>query len=263
MQQLQEVIKQRGGQIDDLTDLHKHLNHLSSVTKTAIDKYTKEYLDPILDCIVGISKQTGMTEDNIIDYITAESSLERHASGIAALSEDQRDPWNDKYARKLVADFRRRAGDEQTQQLWQAINAANDRVLDILVEDGMLAPEHRKLIKGHGWAYYVPLCDYDYNFEDSEGNPQAFDATEIYDFMDEIRGPRPLRQVLHEAEGRTNKPRNPVAQMVNIGIGAIIAAKTNRARQAALRLAQNNSRGSDDLFRVDKVWLAKGLGTAG
>ena len=114
VQQLQEVIKQRGGQIDDLTDLHKHLNHLSSVTKTAIDKYTKEYLDPILDCIVGISKQTGMTEDNIIDYITAESSLERHASGIAALSEDQRDPWNDKYARKLVADFRRRAGDEQT-----------------------------------------------------------------------------------------------------------------------------------------------------
>ncbi len=113
---------------------------------------------------------------------------------------------------------------------------------------------------GHGWAYYVPLCDYDYNFEDSEGNPQAFDATEIYDFMDEIRGPRPLRQVLHEAESRTNKPRNPVAQMVNIGIGAIIAAKTNRARQAALRLAQNNSRGSDDLFRVDKVWLAKGLG---
>ena len=260
VQQLQEVIKQRGGQIDDLTDLHKHLNHLSSVTKTAIDRYTKEYLDPILDCIVGISKQTGMTEDNIIDYITAESSLERHASGIAALSEDQRDPWNDKYARKLVADFRRRAGDEQTQQLWQAINAANDRVLDILVEDGMLAPEHRKLIKGHGWEYYVPLRDYDYNFEDSEGNPQAFDATEIYDFMDDIRGPRPLRQVLHEAEGRTNKPRNPVAQMVNIGIGAIIAAKTNRARQAALRLAQNNSRGSDDLFRVDKVWLAKGLG---
>ncbi len=260
VQQLQEVIKQRGGQIDDLTDLHKHLNHLSSVTKTAIDRYTKEYLDPILDCIVGISKQTGMTEDNIIDYITAESSLERHASGIAALSEDQRDSWNDKYARKLVADFRRRAGDEQTQQLWQAINAANDRVLDILVEDGMLAPEHRKLIKGHGWEYYVPLRDYDYNFEDSEGNPQAFDATEIYDFMDDIRGPRPLRQVLHEAEGRTNKPRNPVAQMVNIGIGAIIAAKTNRARQAALRLAQNNSRGSDDLFRVDKVWLAKGLG---
>ena len=260
VQQLQEVIKQRGGQIDDLTDLHKHLNHLSSVTKTAIDKYTKEYLDPILDCIVGISKQTGMTEDNIIDYITAESSLERHASGIVALSEDQRDPWNDKYARKLVADFRRRAGDEQTQQLWQAINAANDRVLDILVEDGMLAPEHRKLIKGHGWEYYVPLRDYDYNFEDSKGNPQAFDATEIYDFMDDIHGPRPLRQVLHEAEGRTNKPRNPVAQMVNIGIGAIIAAKTNRARQAALRLAQNNSRGSDDLFRVDKVWLAKGLG---
>ena len=48
--------------------------------------------------------------------------------------------------------------------------------------------------------------------------------------------------------------------MVNIGIGAIIAAKTNRARQSALRLVQNNSRNSEDLFRVDKVWLAKGIG---
>ena len=49
-------------------------------------------------------------------------------------------------------------------------------------------------------------------------------------------------------------PRAPIDKL------EIIAAKTNRARQAALRLAQNNSRGSDDLFRVDKVWLAKGLG---
>lgn len=51
--------------------------------------------------------------------------------------------------------------------------------------------------------------------------------------------------------------------MVNIGIGAIIAAKTNRARQSALRLVQNNSRNSEDLFRVDKVWLAKASATDG
>lgn len=258
--QLQEEITRRGGRIDELTDLHKHLNHLSSVTKTAIDRYTKDFLDPILDNIVAIVRETGLTEDQIIDYITAESSLERQATGIAALSENPRDAWNVKYARQLVADFRRRVGDEPIRMLWRSINAANDRVLEILVEDGMLAPEHRKLIKGHHWEYYVPLRDYDYNFRDSKGNPEAFVATEIYDFIDSSHGPHPLRQVLHEAEGRTNKPRNPLAQMVNIGIGAIIAAKTNRARQAALRLAQNNSRGSDDLFRVDKVWMAKGIG---
>lgn len=260
VKQLQEEIKRRGGKIDDLTDLHKHLNHLTSVAKTAIDKYAKEFLDPILDCIVDIAKQTQMTDAQIIDYITAESSLERQATGIEALSQDPRDPWNDEYARKLVADFRRRTPNEKVELLWSTINAANDRVLEILVEDGMLAPEHRKLIKGHAWEYYVPLRDYDYNFRDKKGQLLFFDATEIYDFIDDTPGPHPLRQVLHEAEGRINKPRNPLAQMVNIGIGAIIAAKTNRARQAALRMAQNNNIGSDDLFRVDKVWMAKGLG---
>lgn len=62
----------RGGSIDDLTDIHKHLNHLTSIAKVAIDKYTKEYLDPILDQIAAIARETGMTETHIIDYITAE-----------------------------------------------------------------------------------------------------------------------------------------------------------------------------------------------
>lgn len=260
VQQLQKEIQRRGGKIDELTDLHKHLNHFTSIAKTAIDKHTKEYIDPILDCIVEIAEQTRMTEREIIDYITAQSSLERQATSIAALSTDSRDAWNEEYARKLVNDFCRRTSEDRRHKLWQAINAANDRVLEVLVEDGMLAPEHHKLIKSYGWEYYVPLRDYDYNFKDDKGNPEAFDATEIYDFLDDVRSPRPLRQVLHEAEGRTNKPRNPVAQMVNIAVGAIIAAKTNRVRQAALRLARNNSQGTDDLFRVDKVWLAKGIG---
>ena len=260
VERLQEEVVRRGGSIDDLTDIHKHLNHLTSIAKVAIDKYTKEYLDPILDQIAAIARETGMTETHIIDYITAESSLERQATGIAALSLDPRDAWNETLARSIVADFRRRAGEIPTQRLWQRINAANDRVLEILVEDGMLAPEHRKLIKGHGWDYYVPLRDYDYNYRDQKGEPVAFDAADVYDFIDDSAGPRPLRKVLHEAEGRIAKPRNPIAQMVNIGIGAIIAAKTNRARQSALRLVQNNSRNSEDLFRVDKVWLAKGIG---
>lgn len=161
VERLQEEIVRRGGRIDDLTDVHKHLNHLTSIAKVAIDKYTKEYLDPILDQIAAIAREIGMTETHIIDYITAESSLERQATGIAALSLDPRDAWNETLARSIVADFRHRAGEIPTQRLWQRINAANDRVLEILVEDGMLAPEHRKLIKGHGWDYYVPLRDYD------------------------------------------------------------------------------------------------------
>lgn len=86
VERLQEEVVRRGGSIDDLTDIHKHLNHLTSIAKVAIDKYTKEYLDPILDQIAAIARETGMTETHIIDYITAESSLERQATGIAALS---------------------------------------------------------------------------------------------------------------------------------------------------------------------------------
>lgn len=77
VERLQEEIVRRGGRIDDLTDVHKHLNHLTSIAKVAIDKYTKEHLDPILDQIAAIAREIGMTETHIIDYITAESSLER------------------------------------------------------------------------------------------------------------------------------------------------------------------------------------------
>ena len=111
VERLQEEVVRRGGSIDDLTDIHKHLNHLTSIAKVAIDKYTKEYLDPILDQIAAIARETGMTETHIIDYITAESSLERQATGIAALSLDPRDAWNETLARSIVADFRRRAGE--------------------------------------------------------------------------------------------------------------------------------------------------------
>lgn len=76
VERLQEEVVRRGGSIDDLTDIHKHLNHLTSIAKVAIDKYTKEYLDPILDQIAAIARETGMTETHIIDYITAESSLD-------------------------------------------------------------------------------------------------------------------------------------------------------------------------------------------
>ena len=41
VERLQEEIVRRGGRIDDLTDVHKHLNHLTSIAKVAIDKYTK------------------------------------------------------------------------------------------------------------------------------------------------------------------------------------------------------------------------------
>lgn len=86
--------------------------------------------------------------------------------------------------------------------LWRAVNAANDRVLDLLVEDGMIAQETRKLVKGHNWKYYVPLRSYDYSVRDDKDDITRFDATEVYDFIATRRTPGRLRQVVQEAEGR-------------------------------------------------------------
>jgi len=62
--------------------------------------------------------------------------------------------------------------------LWRAVNAANDRVLDLLVEDGMIAQETRKLVKGHNWKYYVPLRSYDYSVRDDKDDITRSYATE-------------------------------------------------------------------------------------
>lgn len=79
-------------------------------------------------------------------------------------------------------------------------------MLEILVEDGMLAPEHRKLIKGHGWDYYVPLRDYDYNYRDQKGEPVAFDAADVYDFIDDSAGPAPLRKCCTKPKDVSQSP---------------------------------------------------------
>lgn len=307
VRKLQEEIIRRGGRIDDITDVYAHLNHYSSVTKVALQKYTDDYINPLLDRVAALASLTGADMDAVTDYISAESSLERDLSGVPALSPDPESDWNREVTEAMIKAFRELAGRKRVEaverdgiggipaeerellpaglldkvkrdglasldaaelselreapvaSLWRAVNAANDRVLDLLVEDGMMAQETRKLVKGHNWKYYVPLRSYDYSVRDDKDDITRFDATEVYDFIATRRTPGRLRQVVQEAEGRFTKPFNPVVQMVNIGIGAVISAKTNRMRQSALRLAQN-TKGGADLFRVNRVWLAKAVG---
>lgn len=300
---LQEEITRRGGRIDDITDVHKHLNQFTSVAKVAIDKYTKDYIDPLLDNIANIARNTGLSEDNIIDYITAQSSLERENSGIQAFSRDEKEPWRKGVAMNFVKDFQQAmyvdriailqeqgskalsetekrilpkglaekldsegyAGlsdieqavlqDSPLNALWHSINAANDRILDILVEDSMITRETKERIKGHNWEYYVPLTGWDYNFKREDGSPYIYNPLEIYDFISPVSRFH-INQVVKEATGRGKKPFNPIASMINIGIGAIITSKQNKAMQSVLRLARNNPH--PDLYRINRVWLMKG-----
>ena len=307
VRKLQEEITRRGGKIDDITNVYEHLNHYSSVTKVALQKYTDDYINPMLERISGLAKLTGADAEAVADYLSAESSLERDLSGVPALSPDPKSDWNREVAEAIIKAFRDVAGRKRVEAverdgiggipaeeraelpagllekvtrdglasldaaelselreapvsaLWRAVNAANDHVLDMLIEDGMMAQETRRLVKGHNWKYYVPLRSYDYSFRDEKGNIAKFDATELYDFIDARHTSGRLRQVVQEAEGRFTKPFNPVVQMVNIGIGAVISAKTNRMRQSALRLVQN-TKGGGDLFRVNRAWMAKAVG---
>ncbi len=304
VRRLQEEIVRRDGKVEEMTDVYKHLNHYPSVAKAAIERYRRDYMEPVLDGIAAIARQTGMDEGRIIDYITAESTLERHESGQFSVSEKEDDAWNIRKVREIIDRFKRdfygsrrewleregakaltdaersrlapetaaalerrgRAGltDAQRQAvddlplriLWERINAANDRVLDILVEDGMLTGETKKRIQGHGWKYYVPLMGWDFRMLDEDGNPVIFNPADVYDFSGEYRQDFHLRQVVKEAEVRTRKPSNPVAQMMSIGTAAILAAKKNRVNQRVLWLVKNNP--AKHLYRENRIWYAKG-----
>lgn len=271
VQRLQEEVARRGGRIDDLTDVHKHLNHFTSVAKVAIEKYMDDFINPVLDSIAAIAKSADTDEKTVIDYITAQSSLEREESGIQAFSRDLKKSWTKEKGNRFVSDFLRayygsdkmdgKAAQDKAAALgglWQKIGAANNRMLDVLVEDGMITRETKKRIQGHGWKYYVPLVGFDFAQLDINDELLLSDASAAYDFLNPSRTRFHLNQVVQEAAGRGLKPGNPIAAMIHIGTGAIITAKKNRANQTVLRLARNNPH--PDLYRINRIWLMKGPG---
>lgn len=303
---LQEEIIRRGGRITDITNVHKHLNHFTSAAKVEIDRYRRDYLMPVLDNIASLARRSRLKQEAVIDYITALSSLERHKSGIPALSEKEEDAWNVSKAHRFVTDFLRevyghrdevmrsegavaltqtekkllpaktmerlqiygfdaltheeqeKLRDAPIRALWYSINAANDRTLDILTEGGLLDRQAKERIKKYAWKYYVPLRSWDYDIRNDAGEQEVFDPLEVYEFAEPAPHSYPTAAWTKTARGRTRKPFNPIAEMVHIGIGAIITSRMNRARQSVLRLAKNTPQ--EDLYRVNRIWLVKGLG---
>ena len=270
VKKLQELAtKSFGIKITATNDAYNALNQWTSKAKVQVGRYEKNFVRPLLDLFSTWETKRQLEYDQIVDYITFKSALERHNSGFPTFPvgegvEEKSPNWNVKVAESFIAGFEKRIPAAEIKKLWDMVNAANKYVLDYLVESGNLSPEVRDKIRGHRWKYYVPMMGWDLN------ETQNIDATTIYDFGDmESLRPKAISSGVYIAqidEGRATKPANPIANMLNMGYRSIMAAENNKMKQKVLALAGDiamastlQGKHSERIFETSKRYMIKDI----
>lgn len=271
VKKLQELAtKSFGIEITATNDAYNALNQWTSKAKVQVGRYEKNFVRPLLDLFSTWETKRQLEYDQIVDYITFKSALERHNSGFPTFPvgegvEEKSPNWNVKVAESFIAGFEKRIPAAEIKKLWDMVNAANKYVLDYLVESGNLSPEVRDKIRGHRWKYYVPMMGWDLN------ETQNIDATNLYDFGDmESLRPKAISSGVYIAqidEGRATKPANPIANMLNMGYRSIMAAENNKMKQKVLALAGDiamastlQGKHSERIFETSKRYMIKDIG---
>ncbi|MBQ2797513.1 MAG: hypothetical protein IJF01_07270 [Tidjanibacter sp.] len=270
VKKLQELAtKSFGIEITATNDAYNALNQWTSKAKVQVGRYEKNFVRPLLDLFSTWETKRQLKYDQIVDYITFKSALERHNSGFPTFPvgegvEEKSPNWNVKVAESSIAGFEQRIPAAEIKKLWDMVNAANKYVLDYLVESGNLSPEVRDKIRGHRWKYYVPMMGWDLK------ETQNIDATNLYDFGDmESLRPKAISSGVYIAqidEGRATKPANPIANMLNMGYRSIMAAENNKMKQKVLDLAGDiamastlQGKHSERIFETSKRYMIKDI----
>ncbi len=268
IKKFQELVKSAFGvNINSSNDAYNALNQWTSKAKIQIGRYERRFVEPLLALFGELQRQQHLSYENIINYITFKSALERHNSGFPTFPEgpeveDKSPNWNVKIAKEAIAAFEKVATEAQIKQLWSLINAANIYVLDNLVDSGNLSTELKDKIRGHRWKYYVPLMGWDMN------ETANIDPTALYDFGDmESLHPKGISSgyyIKQIEDGRITKPANPIAHMLNMGYRSIMAAENNRMKQKMWNLVANvaaaatiQGKHPEAIFEMSKRYMVK------
>jgi hypothetical protein len=127
-----------------------------------------------------------------------------------------------------------------THNLWDAINKANDAVLDKQLESGILSKDTYNLIKDM-YQYYVPLRGWN-----------ATTADEVYDYLTSETSP--VNTPNKTAKGRKSKADDPIATIANMAETGIIQGNRNLMKQRFLNLVENHR---TDLVSVKDLWVRR------
>lgn len=249
VKQLQETIKQRGGTVDITNDVHTALNRVDSAAKAKIDRFDRDSMQPIINTVREIMREHKIDFKEVDNYLQAKHSLERHDSGVSALSETG--AWTREACEEMVLKFEETVSVETVKQLWEHIRRATKARLDAELNSGLITMQQYRDIFSNGWQYYVPLQGIDFDYEGIKDPHEQF-ADLDYGFGTGTGA----RTTIKQAKGRGTKADNAIGNIRMNAHRAIMAGEKNLARQTLLRLVDANSK-MTDLFKVEGRWFVR------
>lgn len=131
---------------------------------------------------------------------------------------------------------------DDTNKLWNAINAATKETLKTSYESGLI--DRKNYDKVHNmFEFYIPLRGWDEN-----------KAADVYTYMgkDNVFSP-----AVKKTWGRTSKAENPLAYIGNIAVSTILSGHRNMLKQHFLNYVMNNP---TNLVSISESWY-ENIGT--
>lgn len=270
---LQNLIEKKTGiSINDREDAWDYTGQMEAVSASMLEEYKRNYYIPLLEAYSQAANTDGIGEEILLDYIRIKSGIERNArmrrealerwdkenegknmapnsreNYIAYLSTQDYsgyyEHFKEVYAGKYNApqDFvdyiESVMGNKKTLDLWQKINNATHRILDISVHSGLLSKESADEYKSRD-KFYVPLRGFE-----GETMDEAYNSN--------VR-PSSRSVAAKKAEGRTSMADNPIAYIFNIAATEIDRSGKNIMKMKLLELL---SRGIVKNHFCDYYWV--------
>lgn len=254
---LQNLIEKKTGiSINNREDAWDYTGQMEAVSASRLEEYKRNYYIPLLEAYSQAANTDGIGEEILLDYIRIKSGIERNArmrrealerwdkenegknmapnsreNYIAYLSTQDYsgyyEHFKEVYAGKYNApqDFvdyiESVMGNKKTLDLWQKINNATHRILDISVYSGLLSKESSDKYKSRD-KFYVPLRGFE-----GETMDEAYNSN--------VR-PSSRSVAAKKAEGRTSMADNPIAYIFNIAATEIDRSGKNIMKRKLLEL---------------------------
>ncbi|MDL2223101.1 hypothetical protein LJB98_03280, partial [Bacteroidales bacterium OttesenSCG-928-M11] len=233
-------------------------NRMSSVNAAEQRDYYGRFMRPLLEEIGRICGTDKAKRQALEDYMMAKHGLERNQvlaerdakendkdvseyrnrdyAGLTALTGVEDVAEAEAIAEKMVADYE---SENETDKLWQMINAATGATLAKIYYGGLLSKESYEQISGM-YQYYIPLQGFDEKTSD-----------EVYGYMTSNQSPL-IGAPIKRAEGRKSRADDPIATIAMMADTAIMKSNRNLMKQKFLNFVLNHP---SDLISVSDLWL--------
>ena len=263
VRQLQDYVRKHDGQTGIDTDAHSAMNRATGIATAKMQRYNetifrrmdraidvlrgergKRFMPEVTRTVNAIRRAMGskaemreaLTVEQIDAYVAAKASIERHASGVTAYSENPLDPWNRERVFQIVRDFEDEFSTEAVEELWESIRAISHEQRRVAMESGLISAQQYREMGNRGWKYYVPLQGIDAEFEGITSPEELFGKVISAD--PSIR--RGVHNLFRRAMGRTTKAENVLATLRANLMATVITGERNKARLFLLRLVEQN-----------------------